>query len=270
MPTSIQITLTTVGNSIGPTFDLYCIDSSGVVSSTPFDQGVSLASLQAGYNVFVSNTCTAVRVQSIGSCTTYTDISIVFITTTTTSTTSTTTSTTTAPGVPIILGFDEGVPVNICETAAINFVINPTTYYLAPGCSALTFIVPCDILYIDPYLTSVAPDGIYSDGVNCYQIKSGSLNDEFPVPATTTTTTTSSSVRPPFIFEPITMYDCSGLGYVYFINQGEPLQPGTHIYTSETLTEPIPDGLYDTMGMSVSMYILVGGVIQEGLVDCYS
>jgi hypothetical protein len=87
MPTPIRITLTNSGNSIGPTLDLYCINSLGVVSPTPFDQGVSLASLQAGYDVYIGDTCTGVRIQSIGDCTTFTDISIAFTTTTLTPTT---------------------------------------------------------------------------------------------------------------------------------------------------------------------------------------
>ena len=66
------------------------------------------------------------------------------------------------------------------------------------------------------------------------------------------------------------MYTCSGFEYVFFINQGQPLQPGTHVYTNEDLTQPIADGLYNTIDMGTLMYIITNGIIQEGLVDCYS
>ncbi len=95
---TVLITLTTAGNSTGP-FSLYSnVDS----YSTPFVTGVSRSSLLAGYtSTVVPNGTTIVRVMSTGTCTNYTDISVVPCTTTTsttstTSTSSTTTTTTTA------------------------------------------------------------------------------------------------------------------------------------------------------------------------------
>ena len=91
---TVLITLTTAGSSTGP-FSLYSnVDS----YSTPFETGVSRSSLLAGYtSVLVPNGTTIVRVMSTGTCTNYTDISVVpCTTTTTTSTSSTTTTTTTA------------------------------------------------------------------------------------------------------------------------------------------------------------------------------
>lgn len=240
MPASIQITLTIIGNSIGPTFDLYCIDSSGIVSPTPFDQGVPLASLQTGYNVFVSSTCTAVRVQSIGSCTTYTDISIVFITTTTTTTTvapttSTTTSTTTAPGVGILLGYGGTSGTFACITAGEDFLLNPQTYYIASGCISLSTTPPCDTLYADPYLTNVVIDGTYSDGVNCYDIKGGVVTAVIPL---ITTTTTVPGGRPGGFI----MYDCTGRSYEVYSNCQE-VGLGCYLY-EDIFNTPVVPGIY--------------------------
>jgi hypothetical protein len=89
---TVLITLTTAGTSTGP-FSLYSnVDS----YSTPFVTGVSKSSLLAGYtSTVVPNGTTIVRVMSTGTCTNYTDISIVPCTTTTTTSTSTSTTTTT-------------------------------------------------------------------------------------------------------------------------------------------------------------------------------
>jgi hypothetical protein len=89
---TVLITLTTAGSSTGP-FSLYSnVDS----YSTPFVTGVSRSSLLAGYtSTVVPNGTTIVRVMSTGTCTNYTDISVVPCTTTTTTSTSTSTSTTT-------------------------------------------------------------------------------------------------------------------------------------------------------------------------------
>lgn len=91
----IQITLTNVGTSISQFLDLYCIDQYGVVTG-PFESGVPLASLQAGYATTIDDQCVGVRVQSFGNCIDYIDLNILLTTsTTTTSTTSTTTTSTT-------------------------------------------------------------------------------------------------------------------------------------------------------------------------------
>jgi hypothetical protein len=89
---TVLITLTTAGSSTGP-FSLYSnVDS----YSTPFVTGVSRSSLLAGYtSTVVPNGTTIVRVMSTGTCTNYTDISVVPCTTTTTTTVPPTTTTTT-------------------------------------------------------------------------------------------------------------------------------------------------------------------------------
>jgi hypothetical protein len=94
---TVLITLTTAGSSTGP-FSLYSnVDS----YSTPFETGVAKSSLLAGYTSVLVPTGTAViRVMSTGTCTNYTDISIVPCTTTTTTSTSTSTTTTTTTAAP--------------------------------------------------------------------------------------------------------------------------------------------------------------------------
>jgi hypothetical protein len=93
---TILITLTTAGSSTG-SFSIYSnVDS----YSTPFETGVSRSNLLAGYvSTLLPNGTTTVRVMSTGTCTNYTDISVVPCPTTTTTTTvpPTTTTTTTVP-----------------------------------------------------------------------------------------------------------------------------------------------------------------------------
>ena len=80
---TVLITLTTAGTSTGP-FSLYSdVDS----YSVPFETGVLRTSLLAGYtSTLVPNGTTIVRVMSTGTCTNYTDISVVPCSTTTTTT----------------------------------------------------------------------------------------------------------------------------------------------------------------------------------------
>jgi hypothetical protein len=67
------LTLTTAGVDSGP-FDLYS-NLDGFV--TPFETGVSKATLVAGYTTtLVPNYTTTVRVKSTGICLTYTDIDL--------------------------------------------------------------------------------------------------------------------------------------------------------------------------------------------------
>jgi hypothetical protein len=94
---TVLITLTTAGSSTGP-FSLYSDTNS---YSVPFETGVSKSSLLAGYtSTLVPTSTTIVRVMSTGTCTNYTDISIVPCTTTTTTSTSTSTTTTTTTAAP--------------------------------------------------------------------------------------------------------------------------------------------------------------------------
>jgi len=135
---TVLITLTTAGSSTGP-FSLY---SNANSYSTPFETGVSKASLLAGYtSSLVPTSTTVIRVMSTGTCTNYTDISIVPCTTTTTtsstSTSTTTTTTTAAPCQQIYL-----YPTNATACAHlgsltlfdVDNVLTPTRLWVAGEC----------------------------------------------------------------------------------------------------------------------------------------
>lgn len=133
---TILITLTTAGSSTGP-FSLYSnVDS----YSVPFETGVSKSSLLAGYtSTLVPASTTIVRVMSTGTCTNYTDISIVPCTTTTTTTVPpTTTTTTTALGCQQIFLY----PANATACAHLGSftqfdtdnALSPTRFWLLGEC----------------------------------------------------------------------------------------------------------------------------------------
>lgn len=133
---TVLITLTTAGSSTGP-FSLYSnVDS----YSVPFETGVARASLLAGYtSTIVPNGTTIIRVMSTGTCTNYTDISVVPCTTTTTTTVPpTTTTTTTALGCQQIFLY----PANATACAHLGSftqfdtdnALSPTRFWLLGEC----------------------------------------------------------------------------------------------------------------------------------------
>jgi hypothetical protein len=88
--------------------------------------------------------------------------------TTTTSTSSTTsTSTTAVPSTSIFLGYSIASCATACE-------IEQSTYYVSTVCETLNY--SCAI-YLNPTLTSIAPDGFYSDGTNCYTVSGGVITN---------------------------------------------------------------------------------------------
>ena len=108
-----------------------------------------------------------------------------------TTTTTTTTSTTTAAPVSFSLGYDIGTGNAACE----DYLATPSTYYAAPSST----FTNGTILYTDSSLTTLAPDGFYSDGTNYCQISGGdgTLVGISPCTLTTTTTTTSTTTEAP-------------------------------------------------------------------------
>jgi hypothetical protein len=133
---TVLITLTTAGSSTGP-FSLYSDANS---YSTPFETGVSKASLLAGYtSTLVPSGTATIRVMSTGTCTNYTDLPVVGCTTTTTTTSSTTTTTTTtaAPCLQIYL-----YPANATACAHlgsltlfdVDNILAPTRLWVAGEC----------------------------------------------------------------------------------------------------------------------------------------
>jgi len=136
MAQTVLITLSIAGTDTGP-FDLYS-NVDGYV--TPFETGISRASLLAGYtSVVVPDAAFIIRVQSTSiACPNFTDLTIVTSTTTTTSTSSTTTTstssttTTTTTAAPIVTYSYYFADVYACPGCAptsstIVAVVNPHT-----------------------------------------------------------------------------------------------------------------------------------------------
>jgi hypothetical protein len=135
---TVLITLTTAGSSTGP-FSLYSDANS---YSTPFETGVAKSSLLAGYtSTLVPSGTTIIRVMSTGTCTNYTDLSIVpCTTTTTTSSTSSTTTTTTTTAAPCQQIYLYPTNANACDHLGsltlfdVDSVLTPTRLWVAGEC----------------------------------------------------------------------------------------------------------------------------------------
>lgn len=85
---TVLVTINTPGSQTGPNFNIF----SNVDLVTPLVSSVAKSSLLSGYSVTtVPDAATSIRVKSIGTCTTYVDLSIVTPTTTTTTTVACTT-----------------------------------------------------------------------------------------------------------------------------------------------------------------------------------
>jgi hypothetical protein len=132
----------------------------------------------------------------------------------TTTTSTTTTTTTTQPPVSFTLSYS-----NIDgATACSNYpTVDTTLYYAAPGST----LSNSTTIYSDYNLTTLAPNGYYSNGVDYWTVaaSSGILNSQTsctPTTTTTSTTTTTTTVPP----------DCV---CYWFINETE--TPGTVTYT---------------------------------------
>lgn len=134
---TVLITLTTAGSSTGP-FSLYSdVDS----YSTPFETGVSKASLLAGYtSTLVPASTATIRVMSTGDCTNYTDLPVVGCTTTTTTTTTSTTTTTTTTAAPCQQIYLYPANPTACSTLGsltlfdTDNALAPTRFWVAGEC----------------------------------------------------------------------------------------------------------------------------------------
>jgi hypothetical protein len=153
---TVLITLTTAGTSTGP-FSLY---SDADSYSVPFETGVSKSSLLAGYtSTVVPNGTTIIRVMSTGTCTNYTDISVVPCSTTTTTTTvppPTTTTTTTAGigGFTISNPTGSGQIDNVYTTGGASFyVINAGSFPVTTGGSVVAGLA---VLTGDPMIVDIS------------------------------------------------------------------------------------------------------------------
>ncbi len=145
------ITLTATGADTGPTFNLYTeLDA----FTTPFETGVAKGALIAGYtSVVVPDFATTVRVQSVGVCTTFVDMALVYPTTTTTTTIAPTTTTTTTVAVPdLVLGDTNYVSGELaCDDVGTT---EPMWFNNAPGVPQIG-----DFIYQDSGLVTPFPGG---------------------------------------------------------------------------------------------------------------
>jgi hypothetical protein len=110
----VTITLTAAAISTGP-FDLYS-DADGYV--TPVDTNVPKSSLLTGYTISVSDLSTIIRVQSVGTCTNYIDLTIANIPSPTPTATVTNTPTQTPTPTPT-----PAPPPDADATAYLNAVV---------------------------------------------------------------------------------------------------------------------------------------------------
>lgn len=164
---TVTITLTSPGLDTGP-FDLYSnVDS----YASPFQTGVSRASLISGYNsTLVPNAATTIKVKSNNvNCTSEIFLSISGITTTTTSTT---TTTTTSSCVNILYGFDEFDTQAACD----NYYASPGNYqWNGSLLFDQTYPVGCSL---------IAGAGYYSDGTDVWYWDTANLTYDSPCPTT--------------------------------------------------------------------------------------
>ena len=163
---TVLITLTTAGTSTGP-FSLYSnVDS----YSTPFVTGVSRSSLLAGYtSTVVPNGTTIIRVMSTGTCTNYTDISVVPCSTTTTTTTTVppTTTTTTTSSSPVMYTINSGASGTSGEACGQSPTISVWAQpgYTVPFVTMFLYDSPS---LINPFIGStgwrklIGPSGTYA------------------------------------------------------------------------------------------------------------
>lgn len=175
---TVLITLTLAGTDVGP-FDLY---SDADAYTTPFETGISRATLIAGYtSTLVPDFSTEVLARSTGVCSRDLYMPISGAPTTTTTTTSTTSTTTTTPpsNLPVILNFGYtdlvgaecfGNPGNyetsrtyyadFVSAATVSgqvdmyFETNGQTVYFNPGDTGVTYTQSCGCINTCENITS--------------------------------------------------------------------------------------------------------------------
>jgi hypothetical protein len=143
---TVIVTINTPGSQTGPNFNIF----SNVDLVTPLVSSVAKSSLLSGYSVTtVPDAATSIRVKSIGTCTTYVDLSIVTPTTTTTTTVACTT---------VIYGYgvDQGSACQAYIDYPEAFQYNGIKLYIDNPSD------PCGPGSV------VAGNGYYSDGTDIY------------------------------------------------------------------------------------------------------
>lgn len=241
---NILVTLNSgLGADTGPNFNLTA-DVGSVTPST-----ATKGELLAGKFVDVNASATQITVTSTGTCTTSIVLNIVGQTTTTT----------TSAASSFVLGYD----VSNFFTACVDYGVSPTTVYSTTG----TTLGVGEFLYSNSSLSTVAPDGYYSNGTNWWRVRfgagyiaeTGSCTTTTSTTSTTSTSTSTTSTSTSTTSTSTTLAPISfNLGYdasvgwqacysatsVYYRAAGEILENGTYIYTDSILSTPPADGYY--------------------------
>jgi hypothetical protein len=162
-----------LGADTGPNFNL----TANVGTVTP--SSATKAELIAGKQVTVSDTATQITVTSIGTCTNSVNLTI----------TGQTTTTTTATPAQFSLGYSS---LNF-STSCVNYGSSPITLYAITGAT----LIVGTVLYSNQSITSIAPNGWYSNGVNWWRIGEGGGTITSTGSCSTTTTSTSTTTAGP-------------------------------------------------------------------------
>jgi hypothetical protein len=232
----ITITLTTpLGSSVGP-FDLFSNADSYAVA---FDTNIPLSTLLSGYTVELPVGATIVRVQSIGTCTNYIDLTVDCTTTTTTTTIApTTTTTSTTAQANCVTNFGAGMVPCIggtlddymeAEVTLQNNVSVDTTFtmrvYYIPGtplgnCNNTQSTIDIDVTVPagqNTYLVTCGEAPFIDEGgatICSFEL----IDPPFPLCTPTTTTTTTAVVN--CIQYQISTSSSFGISYSYIDCEG--------------------------------------------------
>jgi len=171
---TVLITLSGVGSSTGPTFDLYA--SPDGITFTQFATGINKTALEPGYQATVPDGTTDIKVTSLGQCTNsyVATIGVIPTTTTTTTTAAPVNSVEWLTGdyPPIAYGSSPGDIINLSGT--LEIIGNPVTFrayaflLTGPGDGAVDTSI--DIGNIDVGITSRYVDAVtpYDNGITQY------------------------------------------------------------------------------------------------------
>jgi hypothetical protein len=184
---TVLITLSGVGSSAGPTFNLYA--SPDGITFTTIVLGVNKTALEAGYTATVPNGTTDIKVTSVGACTNSYIATIGVIPTTTTTTTigviPTTTTTTTIGVIPTTTTTTTATPTTTSTTTLQVFTqgLDQSSAYCVGGFCELDgtitgitvysldeTLVTGSFIYTDPALTIPYTTTLVSDGQYIFNV----------------------------------------------------------------------------------------------------
>ncbi len=172
-----------------PSIDVEWLECDGTTNSAT----VTTAILICAQTGSVTQTGGAGNIVQLGTCTAPPTTSTTTTTTTAVPpTTSTTTSTTTSAFVTFTLAYSNVDGATACSNYP---TIDTTLYYATAG----SILQNGTIIYTDTALTTPAPNGFYSNGVNYWNTGAGAgnLQNQTSCGGSSTTTTTSTTTAPP-------------------------------------------------------------------------